>query len=153
MTKSTKKMISLDKPVTPFHQAGFVFLIALLFMGMSTLFPMSPNVKTSVAMPWTIAAAMILFFALANSVMALFAKDGQKYWLYSIISYVLLFIALSLVAWWVSGVPMDEAKSIKWVLTVFTFGYLVLLSIVNLIKFIVWLAEKSDANKKKNEGQ
>ena len=137
--------------MSPFRQAAFVFIVALLFMGLSAIMPMSPQMKTSNAMPWIIACSMILFFALGNCVFALAAKESQKYWLYSIMSYVLLFIALCLMAWLVSGINMDEAGSIRWVLTVFTFGYLVLLSIVNMIRFLVWMAERSDANKRQSE--
>ncbi len=135
----------------PVKQAGIVFVVGLLFMGFSTLFPMSPEIKMSNAMPWVIALAMILFFGLVNCVFALTTDNAQKYWMSSIFSYAGLAIILCLVAWSVSGIPMDEAGSIRWILTVFTFGYLVLLSIVNLIRFFVWLAERSDAQKRDSE--
>lgn len=151
MTSISKRESFFDKPVTPFRQAIFVAAVALVFMGLSSVFPMSPNVKSAATMPWVIACAMLLFFAMANSVFALKATDGQKYWLYSIISYAVLFLFLCLTAWGISGKNIDEAGSIRWVLTVFTFGYLVLLSIVNLTRFLVWLAERSDAKKKESE--
>lgn len=151
MTRIPKRESFFDKPVTPFRQAAYIFLISLLFMGFSSVFPMSPQVKSAQAMPWVIACAMILFFALANSIFALTAKESQKYWMYSIASYAMLFVGLCLTAWAVSGITMDDAGSIRWVLAVFTFGYLVLLSIVNLIKFFVFLAERSDAKKRESE--
>jgi hypothetical protein len=151
MTRHQKPPSILDKPVSPFKQAIAVYIIGLVFIGLSSVFPMSPQAKMASAMPWVVACAMILFFALANSVLALATRDSQKYWLQSIISFALLFTALCLTAWGVSGIGMDEAGSIRWVLTVFTFGYLVLLSIVNLIKLLVFLAERSDAKKKESE--
>src|SRR5690606_17450193 len=106
---------------------------------------------TAQAMPWVIACSMLLLFGLANAILALMTKESQRYWMYSIFSYAGLFIVLCITARLVSGVNMDDAGSIRWILTVFTFGYLVLLSIVNLIKFFVFLAEKSDARKKESE--
>ncbi len=137
----------------PVKQAGIVFVVGLIFMGFSTLFPMSPEMKMAKAMPWVIALAMILFFGLVNCVFALATDNGQKYWSQSIISYASLAVSLCLIAWAISGVAMDDAGSIRWILTVFTFGYLVLLSIVNLIRFFVWIAERSDAKKKDAENK
>jgi hypothetical protein len=47
-------------------------------------------------------------------------------------------------AWGFSGVALQEAGSISWILFVFSFGYLVFLSIVNLMRFVVELAQKQD---------
>lgn len=115
------------------------------------VFPMSPQAKMAQAMPWVIACAMVLLFGLANAVLSLMASNGQRYWMYSIFSYAGLFIVLCVAARVISGIGMDDVGSIRWVLTVCTFGYLILLSIVNLIKFFVFLAERSDERKKESE--
>lgn len=138
-------------PANPIHQAIYILIAGILFMGISVVFPMSPQAKMAQAMPWVIACAMVLLFALANAVLSLMTKEGQRYWMVSIFSYAGLFIVLCVLARIISGIGIDEAGSIRWVLTVFTFGYLILLSIVNLIKFFVFLAERSDAKKRESE--
>ena len=97
-------------------------------------------------MPWVVLCGMILFFALVNSVLSFGAADGNKYWLQSIISFAVLLVFGGLMAWAISGVPIGEAGSVKWLYFVLTFGYLVFLSIVNFIKFLVVLAKKQDSN-------
>lgn len=138
--------------VSPFKQVIFVVAVGVVLMGLTELLPQSPRMERTNSMPWTVASAMLLFFALANSVLAFSVKDGNKYWLYSMMSYAVLFITVSSLAYLVSGVGMDEAGSFRWIFLVFTFGYLILLSIVNLIRFFVALSKRSDEIKKQNEG-
>lgn len=95
-------------------------------------------------MPWVVQCGMILFFALINSVLSFGATDGNKYWLHSIISFATLLVTGGLMAWGISGISIGNAASVKWIYVVLTFGYLVFLSIVNLIKFLVKLAKKQD---------
>jgi len=72
------------------------------------------------------------------------AKDGNTYWLHSIISFVILLVVGGLMAWAISGVSINNAGSVRWIYVVFTFGYLVFLSIVNFMKFLVKLAQRQD---------
>lgn len=142
----------LSSEVSPFRQVVFVVAVGIVLMIMTELLPQSPRMERTNSMPWTVASAMLLFFALANSVLAFAVKDGNKYWMYSMMSYAILFITVSSIAYVVSGVGMDEAGSFRWIFLVFTFGYLILLSIVNLIRFFVALSKRSDEIKKQNEG-
>ncbi len=93
---------------------------------------------------WTISASMLLMFALCNSVLSLSSDDVNKYWNKSIYSFVILAVSGALFAWVVSGLSIYEAKSFKWIYTVFTFGYLFFLSIITLMRKIVMLAQRQD---------
>ncbi len=155
MYKSLKKSSDnsiFSGEVSPFKQVLFVIAIGIILMILTEILPQSPRMERTNSMPWTVAAAMLLFFALANSILAFAVKDGNKYWMYSMMSYALLFITVSSMAYMFSGVGMDEAGSFRWIFLVFTFGYLILLSIVNLIRFFVALSKRSDEIKKQNEG-
>lgn len=94
--------------------------------------------------PWTVSASMVLLFAVANSVLSLGAEDVNKYWNKSIYSFIILCVGGGLLAWLFSGLSITEAKSFRWIYIVFTVGYLLFLSIVNLMRKIVEIAQKQD---------
>ena len=95
--------------------------------------------------PWEMAFSGILFFALFNAIFSLSANDPSKYWMQSIFSFIGLVIAVSVSAWLLSGLTMDEAGSFRWILIIFTFSYLLILSIVQAMRKIVGIAQKQDA--------
>lgn len=130
----------------PYRQVAVVLLIALVMMGVSKLIPISEYSTTGAIRPWVVLCGLILFFAVCNSVLSLYTEDLNKYWMQSIISFVALLVVGGLLAWGISGVSISNAGSVKWLYFVFTFGYLVFLSIVNLLKFFVKLAQKQDKN-------
>lgn len=134
----------LDKKISPFIQLLFVLAMTLILIGFTSLSPKVPYSSTSGIMPWVVICGMILFYALVNSVLSFGAENGSTYWLHSIISFSILLVVGGLLAWSVSGVSIQNAGSVKWLYFVFTFGYLVFLSIVNLIKFLVVLAKRQD---------
>ncbi|MBK8627492.1 MAG: hypothetical protein IPN86_18575 [Saprospiraceae bacterium] len=134
----------LDRKISPFLQLGAISLLAVIMMGLSVFLPSVPYSSTNHIMPWVILCGMILFFSLVNSILSFSAEDGNMYWLHSIISFAILLVIGGLLAWAFSGVSIYEAGTVSWLYFVLTFGYLVFLSIVNLIKFFVKLAQKQD---------
>jgi len=134
----------LDRQISPFLQFGAVLVLAIVLMGISGLMPSPPYSSTEHIMPWVVLCGMILFFALVNSVLSFAAVDGNKYWGQSIISFAGLLVIGGCIAWGISGVSINDAGSVRWLYFVLTFGYLVFLSIVNLIKFFVKLAQRQD---------
>lgn len=95
--------------------------------------------------PWTVAAAFTLLFGVINSVLSLGAKDQNKYWGSSILSYMGVLVVGGLIAWLFSGQSIHEAKSFRWIYIVFTFGYLLFLSVVRAMRKIVQIAQEQDA--------
>ncbi len=95
--------------------------------------------------PWTVAAAFTLLFGVINSVLSLGAKDQNKYWGSSIMSYMGVLVVGGLMAWLISGQSIYEAKSFRWIYIVFTFGYLLFLSVVRAMRKIVQIAQEQDA--------
>lgn len=133
-----------EKKISPLLQLAVVSGFCIVMMGFSILMPAVPYSSTAHIMPWVVLCGMILFFALINSILSFSADDGGKYWMQSIFCFAGLLVGGGLVAWAISGVPIGEAGSVKWIYFVLTFGYLVFLSIVNLIKFLVKLAQRQD---------
>lgn len=141
----------LSKQVSPFMQLAFTLLLSLVLMGFSLLKPEIPYASTNTIMPWVVLCGMILFFALVNSMLSFAAVDGNTYWFHSIISFAVMLVFGGLIAWLISGVSIYDAGSVRWLYFVLTFGYLVFLSIVNLIKLFVKIAQKQDQRMNGNE--
>ena len=76
--------------------------------------------------------------------MSLKAASMNKYWSRSIMAFMGLLVVSGLLATVFSGLSIDEAGSFRWLFVVLTFGYLVFLSIVRLMKKIVDIAIEQD---------
>jgi hypothetical protein len=133
-----------EQEISPYKQLVAVLVLSLIFMMFTALIPSSQYSSTALIKPWVVMCGMILFFAICNSILSIATKDDNTYWMHSIISFAILLVLGGLLAWGVSGVSIGDAGSVKWIYIVFTFGYLVFLSIVNMMKFLVKLAQKQD---------
>lgn len=95
--------------------------------------------------PWTVAAALTLLFGVGNSVLSLSSNDQNNYWGKSIMAYMVVVIVGISMAWLFTGQSIYEAKSFRWIYMVFTFCYLLFLSMVRAMRKIVSIAQKQDA--------
>lgn len=130
--------------ISPFIQLGAVFLVMLIWIGGGIGLAKLGVLAENPHFPWLVSASMLLFFAIFNCVFSLNASDANRYWLYSIISYVILVVVAGSVAYLITGISIYDARSMKWMYFVFTFGYLVFLSIVNFMRIIVKIARRED---------
>ena len=132
-----------EKNIPPLMQAGIVLVNALVFMlcwKVAVHFGVDLRQRT----PWLISSALMLFFGLFNSVFSLSAEKRFVYWRDSIYAYILLGVLGGLMAWGFSGLTIDEAGSFKWMYFIFTFSFIIFLTIINLMRKIVELAQKQD---------
>lgn len=141
MTFSVKK---LDYPPA---QAIAVLSAALLLMGIGWALNELNIMKGDPLFAWSIGAAFMLFYALMNSLLSINAASFVKYWGASIYSYLGLAFCTSMAAWGFSGIPLREAGSYRWIYIVVTIGFLIFLSMINMMKVIVRFAEKEEWNK------
>ena len=133
------------KEIHPIRQAMFV-LFAMPVMTFLFYIPKWMGlIDLQDYFPWTVSAAFTLLFAVGNSILSLGAKDQNSYWGSSIMSYLLVVIVGGAIAWLISGQHIYEAKSFRWIYVVFTFGYLLFLSMVRAMRKIVQIAQKQDA--------
>jgi hypothetical protein len=135
----------LDLDISPFKQLMFIFLLMVVMMGLTSVFPETPYSKNAHLGPWVVVCAMLLFYSLTNCILSFGTSSSMTYYLHSIISFALLLVVGGVIAWQISGVNIDDAGSMRWLYIVMTFSYLVLLSIVNLIKFLVYLSKVKDS--------
>jgi hypothetical protein len=129
---------------TPFIQGGIIFGIALLIASLEKLASIIGLFDSDQNSPWIIFTSFILFFSIATSLMSLKAANMNKYWGKSMMTFMAVLVLSGLFATLYSGLSIDEAGSFRWLFFVLTFGYLVFLSIVRLMKRIVDMAIKQD---------
>ena len=135
-----------DKLDRPPIQALAVFAAAFLIMGIGWGLVAMGIFNLDRLFAWSIGSALMLFFAMANSLLSLRAPSFVKYWGASIYSYLALAFGTIMAAWGFSGIPLREAGSYRWIYIVVTVGFIVFLSMVNFMKIIVRYAEKEEWN-------
>jgi len=131
--------------VKPVYQLGIIMLLMVVLTGIIELATTDSYKDLYPNGAWEIMAACVLFFALVNCVFSLQTTNRQYYWRDSIFSFMALLVLGCLLAWAFTGVTVREAGSISWILFVFSFGYLIFLSIVNVMRFVVELAQRQDS--------
>ena len=136
----------LDKLDSPPVQALVIFAAALVIMIIGWAFTASGVFPFDRLFAWSIGSALMLFFAMMNSLLSIRAASFIKYWGASMYSYLALALATSVAAWGFSGIPLREAGSYRWIYIVVTVGFIVFLSMVNFMKMIVRYAEKEEWN-------
>ncbi len=144
MNNSADNPNLFDREVHPYLQCGVAIAGIFVLLFLHYLPHWMGIIQLEQHQPWTISAAMLLLFGVFNSVLSLGAKDVNKYWNRSIFAFIALFVGGGAIAWGLSGLSITEAKSFKWIYIVFTFGYLLFLSIVSLARLVVSLAQRTD---------
>lgn len=131
---------------SPIAQAGVVLVGALVLMLGGWLLTVTNIYPVEPLFAWSVAAAFMLLFALLNSLMSLRSDSFVKYWGRSMYSYLGLAFCTGMAAWMFSGIALRDAGTYRWIYIVVTIGFLVFLSMVNLMKKIVQFAEREEWN-------
>ncbi len=126
----------------PIVQLGF-FVVLLLVSQLIIWQGISDDSDGMVS--WEASFTILLLFSLSNAIISLSTKNLQKYWLFSIFSYVGLAFLGGVLATNISGVTVDEAGHFRWLYMVFTFIFLIILTIAQTMRKIVEIAKKQDA--------
>jgi len=121
----------------PIYQAILIFGIALSLALLEKLANVIGFMDSKPNSPWIVMTSFVLFFAIANSILSLRTQNINKYWVVSIITFIVYVACSGFIAATLSGMSFDEAGSFRWIFMVLSFGYLVFLSIVRLIRQIV----------------
>jgi hypothetical protein len=133
----------LHRNINPLIQ-GAVIVAALLVFNLIAYIVKSSGINTGETIAWEISLTLLLFFSLANAIFFLNAKEKGKYWSYSISAYVIVCAIAIGLASWISGIGISESGSIKWIIFIFSFSYLIFISIIGFMRTIVEIAIKQD---------
>lgn len=127
----------------PFRQALLTFGLFLFFLICYKLL-FASSIEEYSRFPWVLAASFLLIFGVFNALVFLTVEHVGKYWSQSILSYGAFALLGGFSAMFVSGLPLSEAGSFRWIYLVITFSYLIFLSIGGFMKAIVRVAQKAD---------
>ncbi|HMQ49084.1 MAG TPA: hypothetical protein PKA00_16475 [Saprospiraceae bacterium] len=133
-----------DKQIPPYYQAMIVFAGVLAVDLGSKLVKWTGLLEVPDRFPWITAASFMLVFAIFNSVFSLTSKSMAKYWGQSVYSFLGLAFLSGLAAYLFSSMSIDEAGSYRWIFFVVTFGYLVFLALMAMIRQIVEFAQREE---------
>ncbi len=133
----------LRRDISPFVQGGFILGLMLFFHLIVWILEIC-GMDLGETISWEISLTLLLFFALGNSVFFLNTKEKGKYWSYSITSFIVVAAASIGLSRLISGFGLSESGSIKWIYFIFSFSYLIFISIIGLMRRIVEIAIKQD---------
>jgi MFS family permease len=127
----------------PFVQISSI-LLAMLIINLINAGLQSVGFGDDKSFPWTLVFTFLFFYSVSNAIVSLSAENREQYLGRSIVSYLILAVVGGLMAWLFSGMGMEEAGSFRWLYKVFTFGYLLILTMILAIGKIVEYAQKEE---------
>lgn len=130
--------------VRPIYQASSVLAIIAVVCLIAKLCIIVGWFSPKDYFPYVVMFSFLLFYALGNCLLSFAAENQSKYWTESILSYVALAAGGYGISYLFSGLTINEAASFKWIFFVFTFGYVILLTIMRSMRKIVKFAQRED---------
>lgn len=137
------KQSIFERQISPFIQGAAVILLMILTQSLLRLF-VNPQDQFGKLDYWILSCALLLLFAVLSSVFSFSAPSAIKYYGQSVTSFLLVAIAGAGLAYFFSGIPFSEAGSFSWIYTVLSVIFIVFLTIVNLMRKIVEIANKQE---------
>lgn len=118
----------------------------VLLFDIGTAFVVQTGTEVAPRNFWIIACTFILFYAMFNAIISLLSDNMDRYWTRSMIAYVAVAGISGLLAWGFSSLSIDEAGSFRWLYIVLTFGYLMFLTMIGMMRKIVDFAQREEWN-------
>lgn len=106
---------------------------------------LSHYISSNPRIAWEVGFTFLLLFSIINCMLSLNTKDQNQFWLRSMIAFSLFAGIGGIVAWKVSGISIYDLESLKIMYIIFTFIYLVLMTIIRAMRKIIELAQKHDS--------
>ena len=137
-----------SKQVKPRYQAliAIGLLIFILAISKAIISPDDDQIFF-----WEASFAILMAFGLFNAVFSIPSVNRAIYFRNSVFFYVIVAAVGGFMATWFSGITLDESGSFRWLYVVFTFSYLVFISIINAMRKIMEMAKKQDARLRGDE--
>ena len=133
MENSNASFFSKYQP--PYLQAAVGLGLMLVFMLLGKITGMD------FTFPWTTAGAVLLMFAVFNSVNSFTTDNMMTYYRDSIFSFMALVGLGSGLAYLFSSVSINEAGTFRWIYFMITLSYFGFIGIVSFIRFILGVLE------------
>lgn len=140
----TNEVSLFSKEINPLLQAGVILLVSTAIVLIGKLLGLDVEGKFGAIFPWSMSASCLLFFVIFNSAFSFSYSNQNQYWILSIVGFIGLVIIGGYISYFLSGMTIQEAKSMKSIYIIFTIGYIVLLTIVRSMRTILQIVLKQD---------
>lgn len=140
----TNQVSLFNKEINPLLQAGVILAISITIVLIGKLLSLDVEGKFGTIFPWSMSASFLLFYVIFNSAFSFSYNDQNKYWMLSIVGFIGLVLIGGYLSYFLSGMSIGEAKSMKSIYIIFTIGYIVLLTIVRSMRSILQIVLKQD---------
>lgn len=128
----------------PLAQAFIIVFLGILLLFFNWLTVLTGLIEPTKNFAWEVLAMGIFLYALFNNILSLSSENPTRYWTYSLIGFVLLFLLLGGLAYLITGVFILDLDIFKNILFVLSIGYLIIASIVRLMRFLMEWAKQQD---------
>jgi hypothetical protein len=141
-----KNQSVFSRSLKPWYQGAIILFLYFLIVIILKVLHYINWVPINPMDYWKYATSLILFYIMLNCTFSITTKQKMIYYRNSIISYAVLLLLLSVLCRWLSGYSLQNAETYSWIWMVFSFIFLVMLTIINLSRKIVEIAMKQDEN-------
>jgi hypothetical protein len=142
---SEKQLSFFEKDIHPVTQLKYALITTVGVQLIYFIFNKGATDMSTLSDYYTIPMAFTLVFGIFNAVLSLSSKDQNKYYGVSLVTYFIYCAVTITVGRLLSGIPIDDAGSYRWIYFVFTFGYIFFLALVRTMRWIVTIAQKNDS--------
>jgi uncharacterized membrane protein len=135
------------RAIHPLKLLGVVFIFFLVFVAVLYTLQSTDTIDPKPVRYWEAAFTSVMIFIIFSSALSFSYPNKTKYFMFAIISFLILMISTGILAAFISGQHIDVggAGSFRWMYVMLTFSYLVLLAIVNSMFKILEFVKKQDA--------
>jgi len=135
------------RSINPLKQLGVIFGFFVLCIAVIFLLHTTGAIDPNPMLYWEAAFTCVMVYIIFSSALSFSYPNKSKYFMFAIISFIILMVSTGVLAAVISGQSIDigGGGSFRWMYMMFTFSYLVLLTIVNSMSKILQYVKKQDA--------
>ncbi len=136
-----------SRAINPLKQLGVIFAFFCVCVLIVFILITSGTIEAKPVLYWEAAFTCVMIYIIFSSALSFSYPNRTQYFGYAILSFVLLVVSTGVLASFISGQAIDigGGGSFRWMYMMFTFSYLVLLTIVNSMSKILEYVKKQDA--------
>ncbi len=135
------------RSIHPFKQATTILAFYIVCNIFVWAFVSAGVLDKNPVLYWEAGFTCIMIYVIFSSALCFSYKNKMQYYTFALIAFAIMVVVTGFGAYFISGLSIDEVHhgSFRWLYIVFTFSYLVLLTIVNAMSKIINYARKQDA--------